>query len=69
VGTGFSEKLLRSLFLELNKIRKKECPFFYIPAAGRSRWDQGLTAAEMKSLPLGQTSNGLSDKIHGVDPG
>jgi bifunctional non-homologous end joining protein LigD len=48
VGTGFSEKLLRSLYLELNKIRVEECPFFNLPAAGRSRWDQRLTAAEMK---------------------
>ena len=43
MGTDFSEKLLRSLFLELNKIRVEECPFFNLLAAG-----QGLTAAEMK---------------------
>ena len=48
VGTGFSEKLLHSLFGELNKIRTEKCPFFNLPAAGRSRWDQGLTATEMK---------------------
>jgi bifunctional non-homologous end joining protein LigD len=43
VGTDFSEKLLRSLFLELNKIGVEECPFFNLLAAG-----QGLAAAEMK---------------------
>ena len=48
VGTGFSEKLLHTLFTELNKIRVDKCPFYNLPAAGRSRWDQGLTAAEMK---------------------
>jgi bifunctional non-homologous end joining protein LigD len=48
VGTGFSDKLLRSLFSELEKIRVEKCPFFDLPASGRSRWDQGLTAAEMK---------------------
>jgi bifunctional non-homologous end joining protein LigD len=48
VGTGFSDKLLRSLFSELEKIRIEKCPFFNLPASGRSRWDQGLTAAEMK---------------------
>ena len=48
VGTGFSDKLLRTLFSELNKIRVEKCPFFNLPAAGRSRWDQGLTAAEMR---------------------
>jgi bifunctional non-homologous end joining protein LigD len=48
VGTGFSEKLLSSLYSELNKIRIDKCPFYNLPAAGRSRWDQGLTAAEMK---------------------
>jgi ATP-dependent DNA ligase len=48
VGTGFSEKLLRSLYSELNKIGIDKCPFYNLPAAGRNRWDQGLTAAEMK---------------------
>jgi bifunctional non-homologous end joining protein LigD len=48
VGTGFSEKLLSSLYSELNKIRVGKCPFYNLPAAGRNRWDQGLTAAEMK---------------------
>jgi len=48
VGTGFSERLLRSLFLDLHKIRVEECPFANLPAAGRSRWDQGLTTAQMK---------------------
>jgi bifunctional non-homologous end joining protein LigD len=48
VGTGFSEKLLSSLYSELNKIRVGKCFFYNLPAVGRSRWDQGLTAAEMK---------------------
>jgi bifunctional non-homologous end joining protein LigD len=48
VGTGFSEKLLSSLFSELNKIRIETCPFYNLPAVGRSRWDQGLSPAEMK---------------------
>src|SRR5208283_2545332 len=47
VGSGFTENLLLTLFSELNKIQIKECPFFNLPAVGRSRWDQGLTAAEM----------------------
>jgi bifunctional non-homologous end joining protein LigD len=48
VGTGFSDKLLRSLYSELQKNRADTCPFSNVPAVGRSRWDQGLTAAEMK---------------------
>src|SRR5207302_7727605 len=48
VGTGFSERLLRSLFSDLEKIRIERYPFSNLPAVGRSRWDQGLTAAEMK---------------------
>jgi bifunctional non-homologous end joining protein LigD len=49
VGTGFSKKLLSSLFSELNKIRVDKCPFYNLPAAGRNRWDQGLTAADKRS--------------------
>jgi bifunctional non-homologous end joining protein LigD len=48
VGTGFSENLLSSLHSELEKIRIKSCPFYNVPAAGRNRWDQGLSAGEMK---------------------
>ena len=48
VGTGFSEELLHTLFMELNKIRVDKCPFYNLPAAGRNRWDQGLSAAEMR---------------------
>jgi bifunctional non-homologous end joining protein LigD len=48
VGTGFSEKLLSALFSKLDKIRVEKCPFHNLPAVGRSRWNQGLTAAEMK---------------------
>jgi bifunctional non-homologous end joining protein LigD len=48
VGTGFNDKLLRSLSADFDKIRAENCPFFNVPAKGRSRWDQGLTAAEMK---------------------
>jgi bifunctional non-homologous end joining protein LigD len=47
-GTGFSEKLLSALFSELNKIRAESCPFYNLPAASRNRWDQGLSAAEMR---------------------
>jgi bifunctional non-homologous end joining protein LigD len=48
VGTGFSEQFLRSLYSDFEKIRTDQCPFYNLPAKGRSRWDQGLTAAEMK---------------------
>src|SRR5271157_6208097 len=48
VGTGFSEQLLSTLFSKLDKIRVEKCPFSNLPAPGRNRWDQGLTAAEMK---------------------
>ena len=36
VGTGFSEKLLSTLYSALNKIRVESCPFFNLPAVGRS---------------------------------
>jgi bifunctional non-homologous end joining protein LigD len=48
VGPGFSEKLLSTLYSQLSAIRVDQCPFFNLPAGGRNRWDQGLTAAEMK---------------------
>jgi ATP dependent DNA ligase C terminal region len=47
VGTGFSEKLLKALSLELDKIAIKACPFSNLPATGRVL-DPDLTVAEMK---------------------
>jgi bifunctional non-homologous end joining protein LigD len=47
VGTGFTEKLLKALWVELNKIAVKDCPFDNLPATGRGL-DPGLTVAEMK---------------------
>jgi bifunctional non-homologous end joining protein LigD len=48
VGTGFCDRLLRSLHSDLNKIQVESCPFFNVPTPGRSRWDQGLTPADLK---------------------
>ena len=48
VGTGFSEKLLRSLHSDLSKLQVESCPFFNVPTPGRSRWDQGLTPSDLK---------------------
>jgi ATP-dependent DNA ligase len=59
VGTGFDEKLLRTLYSELNKIRVEECPCFNLLAACRSRWHQGLTAAEMKRCHWVKPVDGL----------
>jgi hypothetical protein len=67
VGDRLQREALRSLFFELKKIGVNECPFFNFPAAGRSRWDRGLTAAANEALPMDRI--GLSDKMHGVDPG
>jgi bifunctional non-homologous end joining protein LigD len=47
-GTGFSDKLLSTLYSALSKIRVDKCPFYNLPAAGRNRWDQGLSAAGMR---------------------
>jgi bifunctional non-homologous end joining protein LigD len=48
VGTGFNDKLLRSLHADLSKIQVESCPFFNVPTPGRSRWDQGLTPTDLK---------------------
>ena len=48
VGTGFSEKVLRSLHQQFQKLTRKDCPFGNLPkkrAAARG----GLTASQMKS--------------------
>ena len=69
VGTGFSEKLLRLLFDDVQKIRVESCPFSNLPAPGRNRWDQGANRRRNEALPLGKTVYGLPSQIHGMDPG
>jgi bifunctional non-homologous end joining protein LigD len=48
VGTGFDEKMLRTLVGMLEKIPLKTCPFVDLPEKRAGRYGQGVTAAEMK---------------------
>jgi bifunctional non-homologous end joining protein LigD len=48
VGTGFSEKLLASIYAKLEKIRQTTCPFINLPEKSKGRWGLGITPAVMK---------------------
>ncbi len=48
VGTGFNQKLLKSLFDRFQKLRRKDCPFDNLPEKKASRWGRALTVAEMR---------------------
>ncbi len=48
VGTGFNQKLLASLYLQMKKLKIEKCPFFNLPKARSGRWGGGITATEMK---------------------
>jgi bifunctional non-homologous end joining protein LigD len=48
VGTGFDEKMLRTLVGMFEKIPSKTCPFVDLPEKRAGRYGQGVTAAEMK---------------------
>ncbi len=48
VGTGFNEKLLRTLFGLFKKIPSETCPFVDLPEKRAGRYGQGVTVAEMK---------------------
>jgi bifunctional non-homologous end joining protein LigD len=47
VGTGFNQKLLKSLHQKFQKLTRTECPFVNLPEKA-GRFGRGLTAAEMK---------------------
>lgn len=49
VGTGFSEKNLRSLHETFQKMATAHCPFINLPEKRNSKWGQSITAAEMKN--------------------
>jgi len=48
VGTGFSHKLLKSLYQQFQKIKIPVCPFANLPARRGGRWGQGISRAEMR---------------------
>ncbi len=47
VGTGFDQKLLKSLHQKFQKLTRPDCPFVNLPEKA-GRFGRGLTAAEMK---------------------
>jgi len=47
VGTGFDQKLLKSLHQKFQKLTRPNCPFVNLPEKA-GRFGRGLTAAEMK---------------------
>jgi bifunctional non-homologous end joining protein LigD len=48
VGTGFDEKILRSLIGKFKKAPREDCPFVDLPEKRAGRYGQGVTASEMK---------------------
>jgi len=48
VGTGFSERTMRQLHDQLVPLATAKCPFVDLPTPTKSRWGQGLSAAEMR---------------------
>jgi bifunctional non-homologous end joining protein LigD len=50
VGTGFSDRLLRSLHKRFLALRSPACPFANLPMAAKPRFGQGMTRAEMKKV-------------------
>jgi bifunctional non-homologous end joining protein LigD len=48
VGTGFSDKLLASLYAKFQKHRVSSCPFVNLPEKTKGRWGLEITPAVMK---------------------
>ena len=48
VGTGFSDKVLASLYAKFQKLRVSSCPFVNLPEKSKGRWGLGITPAMMK---------------------
>jgi bifunctional non-homologous end joining protein LigD len=48
VGIGFSEKVLASIYAQLQKLRRATCPFINLSEKTNGRWGLGITPAVMK---------------------
>jgi ATP-dependent DNA ligase len=68
VGTGFSEKLLKALSVELNKIAVKACPFYNLPATGRGSGSRA-NRRRNEAVYLGEADACLPSEVYGADSG
>jgi bifunctional non-homologous end joining protein LigD len=48
VGTGFSDKVLASLYAKFQKLKVSSCPFINLPEKSKGRWGLGMTPAMMQ---------------------
>jgi bifunctional non-homologous end joining protein LigD len=48
VGTGFNEAWLKRLWKLIGDRKTAQCPFTDLPKRGTGRWNQGISAAEMR---------------------
>jgi len=48
VGSGFSEKVLASLYGKFQKLKQPSCPFVNLPEKSCGRWGLGITRAVMQ---------------------
>src|SRR6516164_4852629 len=48
VGTGFSDKMLASLYGKFQKLTVPSCPFVNLPEKTKGRWGLGITPAVMQ---------------------
>jgi hypothetical protein len=64
---GLAKSFLSALYIALSKIRVEKCPFLNLPATGRTRWGQGLSAAEMRRRLWVKPVMMHQVKVHRVD--
>ncbi|MGN6644854.1 MAG: non-homologous end-joining DNA ligase [Verrucomicrobiota bacterium] len=48
VGTGFDQRLLKSLYDQMQKLRRSDCPFANLPERQNARFGRAMTLAEMR---------------------
>jgi bifunctional non-homologous end joining protein LigD len=48
VGTGFNTALLKSLYRQMQALKRSTCPFANLPEKQQGRWSQNITPREMK---------------------
>ena len=55
VRNGFVPASRRQMFAKLKPLVISKCPFVNLPETHKGRWGEGLTAADMDKVRLGQT--------------
>jgi bifunctional non-homologous end joining protein LigD len=67
IRAGFASASRQRLFGSFAALSISSCPFRNLPESNKGRWGEGVTAEDMKPMPLAPAAPGRGDRIPRMD--